>query len=60
MVKYHAIVKKGDIKSWKNHHIKNKQSNKGEKVLLYDNKFMKHPSIDALVRAIHCCGIKDL
>ena len=37
-------VKKDRQKPWHGHHIKNKQFSQGDFVLLYDSKFIKHPS----------------
>ena len=43
VVGFHQCVKKDQHKAWHDHHIKNKQFQQGELVLLYDSKFMKHP-----------------
>ena len=40
---FHQRVEKYWKKAWHDHHIKNKQFTHGYLVLLYDNKFMKHP-----------------
>ena len=40
---FHQCIKKDCQKAWNDCHIKNKQFQQGYLVLLYDNKFMKHP-----------------
>ena len=39
---FHHPIEKDRRKSWHDHHIKNKQFQQGDLVLLYDSKFMKH------------------
>ena len=40
---FHQHVEKDRRKSWHDHHVMNKQFQQGDLVLLYENKFMKHP-----------------
>ena len=40
---FHQPIEKDRQKDWHDRHIKNKQFQQGDLVLLYDNKFMKHP-----------------
>ena len=40
---FHQHVEKYQQKEWHDRHIKNKQFQQGDLVLLYDNKFLKHP-----------------
>ena len=40
---FHQHIEKDRQKAWHDRHIKNKQFTQGDSVLLYDNKFMKHP-----------------
>ena len=41
---FHQHVEKDRQKAWHDHHIKNKKFTQGDLVLLYNSKFMKHPS----------------
>ena len=43
IVGFHQCVETDRQKVWHDRHIKNKQFTQGDSVLLYDNKFMKHP-----------------
>ena len=43
IIGFHQHVEKDRQKYWHDHHIKNKQFQQGDLVLLYDVKFMKHP-----------------
>jgi hypothetical protein len=40
---FHQSVEKARQKSWHDHHIKTKVFIQGDKVLLYDNRYQKHP-----------------
>ena len=40
---FHQCDAKDQRKAWHDRHIKNKQFVEGYLVMLYDNKFMKHP-----------------
>ena len=40
---FHQCVDKDRQKAWNDRHIKNKQFQQGDLVLLYDSKFLKHP-----------------
>ena len=44
IVGFHQWVAKDRQKAWHDHHIKKKQFAEGDLVLLYDSKFLKHPS----------------
>ena len=39
---FHQRVEKDQQKAWHDRHIKNKQFQQGDLVLLYDSKFLKH------------------
>ena len=41
---FHQCIEKDRQKAWHDCHIKNKQFTQGYLVMLYDIKFMKHPS----------------
>ena len=43
IVGFHQPIKRDRQKDWKDRHIKNKQFQQGDLVLLYNNKFVKHP-----------------
>ena len=43
IIGFHQCVEKDRQKDWHDHRIKNKYFQHGDLVLLYDNKFMKHP-----------------
>ena len=40
---FHQNVEKQRQKAWHDHHIRTKQFKVGGLVLMYDNKFLKHP-----------------
>jgi hypothetical protein len=40
---FHQTVEKARQKSWHDRHIKSKIFVQGDKVLLYDNRYQKHP-----------------
>jgi hypothetical protein len=40
---FHQEVQKARDKAWHERHIKKKDFKEGDLVLLYDNKFLKHP-----------------
>ena len=42
IARFHQRIEKDRQKAWHDLHIKNKQFQQGDLVLLYDNKFMKH------------------
>ena len=41
---FHQCIEKDRQKAWHDCHIKNKPFQQGDLVMLYDSKFMKHPS----------------
>ena len=41
---FHQCVEKDQQKTWHDQHIKNTHFQKGDLLLLYDSKFVKHPS----------------
>ena len=43
IIGFHQCVEKDRQKAWHDLHIKNKQFQQGDLVLLYDSKFLKHP-----------------
>ena len=43
IIGFHQRVLKDRQKAWHDRHIKKKQFAEGDLVLLYNNKFMKHP-----------------
>ena len=40
---FHQRIEKDRQKAWHDRHIKNKQFQQGDLVLLYNRKFLKHP-----------------
>ena len=44
IVEFHQQVEKDFQKAWHDRHIKSKYFQWGDPILLYDNKFVKHPS----------------
>jgi hypothetical protein len=54
---FHQTVEKSSKKSWHDRHIKHKSFAQGDLVLLYDNKYQKHPgkAPNALAWTFHSC-----
>lgn len=43
LAQYHQSVEKSQQKAWHDLHVKRKEFDKGDLVLLYDSKYQKHP-----------------